>query len=206
MPFDDVTQQALPSQELTRLHVFRHGQVETGGQRLAFGHSDLPISAAGERQHVAIVAYARRHLSDVDGVICSDLTRCLSLAQTLGAALGVPVRTSSKLREQHMGSWESRAWSDLTAADEARVQAYWNDYVQTRPPEGENFADVVDRVAGWWREDAGLLRDGNWIVVTHIGVIRALGCSMLGVRSTRRFAWHQRGAPTRGFSFPIPEG
>ena len=194
MPFDDITQQALPSQEVTRLHVFRHGQVQTGGQRLAYGHSDVLLSPAGERQHAAIVEYARRHLSDVDGVVCSDLKRCMHLAQALGEALGLPVRAFTALREQHMGNWESQPWSELTAADEARVQAYWDDYVQTRPPGGESFDDVVKRVAGWWQEEADALRDGNWIVITHIGVIRALGCSMLGVPIDQAL----RLAPARG--------
>jgi nicotinamide riboside kinase len=53
---------------------------------------------------------------------------------------------------------------------------------------------VVERVAGWWQEEAGSLRDGNWIVVTHIGVIRALGCSMLGVPIDQAL----RLAPARG--------
>ena len=143
MTFDSVTTKALPSTEVTCLHVFRHGKVETGGKRLALGHQDLPISHVGEAQHRAIVELAKASFSKADGVICSDLGRCSGLAGEIGKALGIPVLPYFELREQNMGAWELSDWADLTAADEDRVQAYWNDYVHTRPPGGENFDDVV---------------------------------------------------------------
>jgi len=194
MAFDSVTTKALPSTEVTCLHVFRHGKVETGGKRLALGHSDLPISQVGKAQHRAIVELALASISEAAGVISSDLGRCSGLAGEIGEALGLPVLSYPELREQNMGAWELSDWADLTAADEDRVQAYWNDYVHTRPPGGENFDDVVLRVRAWWATHRPALRDQTWIVITHVGVIRALGCAMLGVPVDQAL----RMAPARG--------
>ena len=44
MSWDVVTDQALPSREVTHFHFIRHGRVDTGGVRMAYGHSDLPLT------------------------------------------------------------------------------------------------------------------------------------------------------------------
>ena len=44
MNFDPVTTSELPSRVVTELHLFRHGAVDTGGVRQAYGHLDLPLS------------------------------------------------------------------------------------------------------------------------------------------------------------------
>lgn len=192
--WDATTQTAFPETVVTHLHLLRHGAVDTGGERLAYGHSDLPLSAAGERTGGALLAFARDQLPAVDGVLTSDLSRCRILADQLGEALGLPVQALPELREQHMGDWEGRSWSSLTAEHEAVVRAYWTDYATTRPPGGESMVDLAARVDAWWTQAAPLLTGGRWVVVTHIGVIRVLLCRALGLPLDQAL----RMAPGRG--------
>lgn len=192
--WDDVTQRALPSARVTHLHLFRHGAVDTGGRRLAYGHSDLPLSPAGEQASDDLAAMARDLLPPIDSVLSSDLRRCADLAWRLGAALGVPVELDPALREQHMGAWEGRSWEELTAEDEPGVQAWWADYLRARPPGGETYAELAARVESWWQRSAPRLSGGRHIVVTHIGVIRALLCRALQVPLDQALRW----APPRG--------
>lgn len=179
--FDAVTQAALPSAEVTSLHLLRHPHAETGGRRLAYGHTDLPLSSRGQRDADELVAWCLARLPRPDGVISSDLERCLAVARPLAAGFGVPLQRSPALREQHMGDWEGAAWEDLTAAEEDRVRAYWTDYLHSRPPNGESFADLAARAGAWWSAAGPSLQGRRWIVVTHIGVIRALACAWLGL-------------------------
>lgn len=178
--FDAVTQAALPSSVVTHLHLLRHPHVETGGRRLAYGSTDFPLSAHGQRDAEALVAFALSRLPRPDGVLSSDLRRCLTVAEPLAAGFGVPLEADPALREQDMGDWEGAAWEDLTREDEPAIQAYWADYLHGRPPGGESLHDLAVRVDRWW-DGAARLRGGRWIVVTHIGVIRVLTCRLLGL-------------------------
>ena len=59
MSWDRSTAQVFPSLEVTQLHLFRHGKVDTGGQRLAYGHTDYPLTAEGVRQGEGLRRFAR---------------------------------------------------------------------------------------------------------------------------------------------------
>ena len=181
MAFDAVTQAALPSREVTALHLLRHPHVDTGGRRLCYGHTDYPLSARGRQDAAALIRHALDRLTPPEGVLSSDLRRCREVAEPLAAALGVPLVLSDALREQAMGAWEGMPWEEITASDPDRVHAYWADYLHTRPPGGESMADLATRLDRWRAHAWPDLRGRRWVVVTHVGVIRVLACQLLGL-------------------------
>ena len=181
MAWDRVTAQALPSSEVTHLHLFRHGRVDTNGRRLCYGHTDFPLAAEGLSQVEGLVDFAQHRLPRPDGVLSSDLRRCTVIAEPMAEALGVPLRTSAGLREQDMGAWEGRAWEQLTAEDVGAVRRFWASYHDFRPPGGESFGDMGRRVDGWFEQRWSELRGGRWFVVAHTGVVRAVCCRLLGL-------------------------
>lgn len=178
MAFDRVTRAALPQDAVTNLHLLRHGQVDTGGRRRAYGFTDAPLSTAGIQQARDLAAFVSRNLTAVDGVLSSDLQRCLKTAAPIADALGVALEVLPALREQNMGDWEWQTWETLTLNHEQTVRRYWSDYLNTCPPGGESFLDVTRRVTSWWAESLPRLWGRRWIVVGHIGVIRALLCEL----------------------------
>ena len=184
--WDPVTLEELPSRRLVELHLFRHGRPDTGGVRRAYGHTDYPLSEEGRRQSRELLELARG-LERPRGVISSDLARCTALAERLAEDLGVPLRTTPALREQHMGDWEGRPWRDINVEDATGTHDFWDDYLDARPPGGETWGEMARRVTGWF-EDADLA-DGSWFVVAHIGVIRALLCRHLGVPMDEALRW-----------------
>lgn len=177
MTFDAVTLEQLPSRELTELHLLRHGEVETGGRRCAYGHLDLPLSARGRQESAALFDHAMAHIPRPEGVFSSDLRRCLDLAEPLAEAWGVPLHREPALREQAMGAWEGRAWEDLTREDPAAIHAWWDDYLRAQAPGGESLEQLFDKV-GAWVEQANLV-GRRWVIVSHIGVIRGFLCRFL---------------------------
>jgi len=178
MSFDRVTRQALPQTAVTHLHLLRHGVVDTGGRRRAYGITDAPLSAEGVRQAEALIAYATSALPRPDGILSSDLSRCTAIARPLAERLGVPLVCTPTLREQDMGEWEWQSWEELTLRDEQRIRDYWTDYLNTTPPQGESFAGMVQRIGDWWTAEKENLWGRRWIVVGHIGVIRSLLCHL----------------------------
>jgi broad specificity phosphatase PhoE len=173
--FDAATLRIIPSVRLARVHLFRHGEVERGQDRLCRGQADVPLSAAGA---AASGVVARRFLDEwgpPDRVLTSDLSRCTQLA----AHFGVSPEPLPGLREQDMGAWEGRTWAELSEADGAAVTAYWDDYVNARPTGGESWREAAARVVRTW-EALGAL-EGRLVVCTHVGPIRALLCHWLGL-------------------------
>ena len=190
MPWDRTTLQALPSSEVTHLHLLRHGKPDTGGARRCYGHTDYPLSDVGRAQSAALLAWSERHLPRPDHILCSDLQRARVTAAALAAQFDVPLTVDPDLREQHMGDWEGRTWSDLTDADVTGVRAFWTDYAITRPPGGESLDDLSERVARAFDRHWAQLRGGRTLLVGHAGVIRTTLCRALGLPTSEalRFA------------------
>ena len=179
MILDATTKGVLPEDEVTFLHLFRHGRVDVGGRRRAYGHTDLPLSQEGKEQAAALLELAHR-LPPCAGVISSDLIRCLDVARPISESLGVPLLICPQLREQNMGRWENRTWEELTLENEEAIQAYWNDYLHAAPEEGESYAQLAARVYEWWESKILQIWGKRWIIVGHVGPIRALLCRFLG--------------------------
>jgi broad specificity phosphatase PhoE/nicotinamide riboside kinase len=181
--WDRVTEQTMPSTAVTHLHLFRHGKPDTGAERRCYGHLDLPLRRRGEEQHAVLAALARegRRFPRPDGVLSSDLLRCRRLGEALADAWQVPLIVDARLREQHMGDWEGRTWSELTQSDVAGVRAYWTDYASTRPPGGESLADARERVVAALADHWPRMEGGRWAVASHAGVLRIVLCEALGL-------------------------
>lgn len=181
MTWDRATAQALPSSEVTHLHLLRHGKVDTGGERRCYGHTDYALSTVGRAQTDALVDWVAGWMPPVDLVLTSDLSRCTALAEPVASRLGVPFEVVPALREQDMGAWEGRTWADLTQEDIETVRAYWTDYAGTSPPGGESFRAFGERVDGWFADAWPRLRGKRVVVACHAGVARALCCRLLGL-------------------------
>lgn len=173
--YDPATLRIIPSLRLARVHLFRHGEVVRGPERMCRGQADVPLTDAGR---AASAGVARRFLDEFgppDRVLSSDLSRCTEMAEHFG----VQPELLPGLREQDMGLWEGRTWAELSEADGEAVTDYWNDYVGARPTGGERWLDAAQRVIRTW-ESLGEL-EGRIVVCTHVGPIRALVCGWLGL-------------------------
>ena len=107
-------------------------------------------------------------------ILSSPAQRCRGLAQACASTGGVmrEVAFDPRLLEMEFGDWEGRPWSML---DRAALDRWADDVAGFRPPGGECFDDLEQRVG----EALAGLREPH-LIVTHAGVIRA--------------AWHLQGA------------
>lgn len=171
----------MPDTVVTQLHLLRHGEVEALERRVVRGQMDLPLSARGEEQSTRLTNWLSRHAPQPDRLFSSDLVRCATLGRKLAAATGAHLELTPELREQNMGEWQGQTWEEITRADGPQVTAYWDNYVDTRPPGGESLGDLSARIGTWWSSKLAEAQGGTIFVVTHVGVIRALLCTFLGV-------------------------
>ena len=170
-----------------RLVLVRHGVAEDQHGR-AVGHCDTPLSDQGRAEVETLVA---KCVERPARVVSSDLRRARGSAEILTRPWGLALRSDARLREMHFGQWEGRAWQELEQADTERLRRWMADWITTRTPGGESFADVVARTSAWLEEwsSGDPSAAGTTVVVAHAGSIRAILCRLLRVPLEEAFGF-----------------
>ncbi len=151
-----------------KLTVIRHTRVEVA-PGICYGQSDVPVDGTYAQELEVI----RDKLAgkQFEKLFSSPLSRCSRLANDL-----FPRETivyDERLMELNFGRWEMQKWDNLDQTPEA--QAWFNDFVHVRTPEGESFQDQIDRTAAFLK-DLESSASNQVALVTHGGIIRALHC------------------------------
>lgn len=153
-----------------RIVLVRHGQSTWNAEGRLQGQADPPLSRLGRREAVALRGVLAGFATG--RVLTSDLRRTRETA----AALGHPDAAPDPIwREIDVGEWAGRPLADLPAGPEPSWRG--GDLV---PPGGERWDELQARVAG-----ALAALTGDWLVVTHGGVIRAAVAHVTGADARR---------------------
>lgn len=163
----------------------RHGESEWNVARLTQGQTNHPeltdrgrvqARAAGERLGAVLSQRDARAAAPRVQVWSSDLVRAQQTAAAVGEVLGVEVRPEPRLREQHLGTLQGRAYEDTWAAAEHHD---WSD--PTAPMAGgESVAQVFARMSEVLAEALVAARTGPVVLVSHGDAIRVGVGSLLG--------------------------
>lgn len=168
-----------------KILLLRHGSLQTVDDKKRFlGQTDLSLSEQGRRQ----AKFWSRQLADwpMDAIFCSDLQRCRETADMIAEDRRSVVTPLAELREIDLGQWEGMRFD--------RVKQLWpdafllrgRDIAAFRPPDGESFNDLRQRVVRVFERQVGQ-GDGNLLFVAHAGVIRVLLCHLLGMPTANLF-------------------
>jgi probable phosphoglycerate mutase len=168
--------------QTTRLCVIRHGETAWNAEGRVQGQTDVPLSAQGAAQALALAAaLAGERFA---ALYTSDLARVRQTAAPAARVLGLAPRLEAALRERHYGKFET-----LTYA-EAR-ERYPLDFARFKAKEpgydfesGESLARFSRRalacVATIARRHAG----EQVLVFTHGGVLEMVRRHALGIGLT----------------------
>ena len=85
------------------------------------------------------------------------------------------------------GEWEEKEWTHI---DQELLNQWMQDFVNERPPRGESFNDLSERVLDFWAELTADKDPQKYIVCTHGGVIRSLVAHLLGMPLEKAFHFH----------------
>ena len=159
----------------------RHAQTEWNASERIQGQADPPLSDSGRAQCQAVAD--RLASVSIQAIFSSDLVRARETAAAIALRHpGLEARLDPDLREISLGQWEGadrqsleRDWPDLYARWSVRPS--W-DLV----PGGEGAAAFKARSIGaLGRAAAAVAPDQTVAVMTHIGVVRTLLSTMVGV-------------------------
>ena len=143
---------------------------------LCYGRTDLGWG----KEAAAQVQRALATVPKVAEIWSSPLTRCIDLAERFGSRDGAAATTDHRLIEHDFGRWEGRLWADIPRSES---EPWIADIINSAPPGGEAFAQLLERVA----EVISEIPEGA-LVITHAGVIRAARMHVEGISFDTAFA------------------
>ena len=162
-----------------RLLVVRHGETTWNAESRIQGQTDIPLSPRGEAQASCLRSRLAHEL--ITTAYASDLQRAWRTAELAVLGRDIPVVRDPIWRELRFGDWEGLTSGETVARDADIAAARRRHPGSVRPPGGENLADMRDRIAPAI-ESIRLRHPGETVLVaTHGGVVRTLGCQLLGV-------------------------
>lgn len=171
---EDIEQPDRPGGDVIRWWWVRHAPAIAGG---FVGWSDINADLTDSHS----LSTLRMALPEDAALLASDLTRAAQTAEALSRRTWVRMPPQATLREQHFGDWEGRPFDSLSH-DEAT--AFWSEPAHARPPGGESFADLCDRVSQ--TVVSNLTGEHSDIVaVAHAGTVRAALALALGLEPSQ---------------------
>jgi ribonuclease H / adenosylcobalamin/alpha-ribazole phosphatase len=192
--------------------LLRHGETEhTIGKLFSgSGGDDPPLAPTGRAQ--AAAAAAALPGRGISAIVSSPMRRARETADTVAAAVGLPVREIDELRECAFGEWEGRTFAEVRERWPQEL-AGWLGSTSVAPPGGESLDAVDQRVRR--ARDKLLARhpESTVLVVCHVNPIKVLVRETLGApasalyrmelspASLTRIEWYANGtASLRSFN------
>ncbi|NLN07202.1 MAG: histidine phosphatase family protein [Firmicutes bacterium] len=157
------------------IYLLRHAEtlLERSEKIFLGGRSNPPLSPAGIRQAKALAsALSGREL---EAIYCSDLRRSRQTAAIIAQKHGLKPRVCTALREIGLGEWEGLAFTEVQNRYPREFRERGEKIVTYRPPGGESFADLAQRVLPAFQRIVAETR-GNIAIVGHAGVNRVIIC------------------------------
>lgn len=167
---------------MKELLVVRHTSVDVP-QGVCYGGTDVPLQSTFSEE--AELVRQRLEGYTPDRVLSSPLSRATRLANAIGY-LGVD--TDERLREQHFGAWEMKAYDEI---EDPQLLRWYEDYVYEQPTGGESFAEVVTRV-GTLLEELKASNHEKILIFAHGGIQMAVG-AYLGLYELMEAPQHFQG-------------
>jgi alpha-ribazole phosphatase len=130
---------------------------------------------AFEIQYKALSDYLPKQFSKV---FSSPLQRCQVLAQKFSENPTL----DKNLMELNFGEWEMKPWNSL---EPTQMQVWMNDFVSNAPPKGESYQMLAKRTETFLQKLQNT--EGNVLVCTHAGVMRAVFAWVLGLPLANSF-------------------
>ncbi len=147
------------------IYLCRHGQTFHNREGRLQGQTESDLTPLGRAQAAAMGDLLVSLIEDPSDwrIVASPLRRARNTAESIGAALSLPVAFDDRLLEINVGDWSGRLRDEVrTEAPELLTDPDW----AFRAPGGETYDDIMVRVSAWLAEQAPE-PERKLIVVSH---------------------------------------
>ncbi|MBK7947314.1 MAG: histidine phosphatase family protein [Deltaproteobacteria bacterium] len=160
----------------TSICLIRHGETTWNRAGLWQGHADPELTETGllQARRLAELFAVEQAVRPWNRIFASDLLRARATALQIAEALDLPLAVDPRLRELDVGRWSGLTRAEIAALDEATLRAFESGAPGVRPGGGETRIEIRERSHAFVCELARRHAGERVLVVTHLGVIRAL--------------------------------
>jgi len=156
---------------MTQLLLIRHGQSTWNAEGRIQGWADPPLSEMGLDQAHRLARRLVAEGHDIAAIYSSPLLRARQTAEQLGQALGLPVQTDDRLKENNVGQ--------LTGLTGPEVEQQFPEWIAARraslewipAPEGEDRDHLASRAIGAMSDIVTRHAGQTVAVVSHGGTL-----------------------------------
>ncbi|MDO4542441.1 MAG: histidine phosphatase family protein, partial [Bacillota bacterium] len=145
---------------MKNLYLVRHGETELNKTKVYYGSTDCPLTEKGRSQSQGLSEVFSQ--IDIDVIYTSPLRRAVDTASIIFGDREF-VR-EPRLEEMDFGQWEGKHYTELQG--DPLFEKWQREWKTTRPPEGESFNDLNQRVESFWSDLRGAGAD-NVAIVGH---------------------------------------
>ena len=164
---------------MTEIYIIRHAQAEGNLYRMMQGNWDGDVTPFGLRQIDALTERFR-HVK-IDALYSSDLYRTRMTASAITRWHSIPMQLDKRLREIHMGPWETEFFGNLEHSSPEKLHDFLFEPERFSLDGAETYAQVARRASEALREIAANNPDRTVAVVSHGVAIRCMLSAVLGV-------------------------
>lgn len=165
----------------TTIDLLRHGDVE-GGRKYR-GQLDDPLSELGWEQ----LRTTTKKKQNWQHIITSPLQRCSAFAEELAKTHSLPLHIEPEYKEISFGLWEGKTADELLSSEPSAIKQYWNDPINTIPPQGEGLLAFEKRILDGWNNMLKEFQGSHILLISHAGVMRIILCHILNMPLTELF-------------------
>lgn len=166
---------------ITRLFIARHGETLANREYRFIGSRNDPLSEHGQVQATQLAEALAGF--PIAAVYSSPMQRAWQTALAVAERHNLPVERRDALREGSFGIWEGMNRAEVLARspEDAELFYRWGLDPTLAPPGGESLVAMQERVCTGVEQLALAHPDQNIVLVSHVGPIKALLCTALGV-------------------------
>lgn len=165
-----------------RVHCIRHGESTFNVERRIQGQLDVPLSATGRLQGVALASYFADY--KIDLIVASPLSRAWKTAEPIARTTKANLIADDRLKELNAGVFQGLLIAELSEKFPAEAALWRSKDPDFCIPEGESRRDLMNR------GQAALLslRDRGFsevVVVSHGGLLTCAFKALLQIPADR---------------------
>lgn len=147
------------------LYFTRHGQTVWNVENKICGATDIPLTALGHEQAIALGNQIKEQNLKIDEILYSPLIRAAETARHISEAAGIPRSMEPALKEQNFGKYESTA---RNGAEFQQAKTHFIDHFGN----GESMLRLSQRIYNLL--DRITQEDKVYLLVAHNGIARVV--------------------------------
>jgi broad specificity phosphatase PhoE len=169
--------------DFCRLWLLRHPELDAEHVQRAIGDGPGDLSRRGRAQVLRWLELCKP--LPIETVWSSPQPQCHGPARALAEARQKEPLVDARLRDQALGRWQGRAWSEVMREEDGAVRTFFAEFGEAKAPFGESLGDAVERMLTWWQEQMQPALGRQWVVVLPGTLLSGFAAAMLGMRLAR---------------------